>query len=92
MATLPIAAWRFHGEPGHVRHIGPSSQDFYGAFGLSHDDKSISTVDAQGIALAAIQGLHQVVQEKDTRIDTLEQTVAELRRKLELMSARIGME
>jgi len=59
---------------------------------LSHDDKSISTVDAQGIALAAIQGLHQVVQEKDTRIDTLEQTVAELRRKLELMSARIGME
>jgi len=92
VATLPIAAWRFHGEPGHVRHIGPSSQDFYGAFGLSHDDKSISTVDAQGIALAAIQGLHQVVQEKDTRIDTLEQTVAELRRKLELMSARIGME
>lgn len=59
---------------------------------MSHDDKSISTVDAQGIALAAIQGLHQVVQEKDTRIDTLEQTVAELRRKLELMSARIGME
>jgi hypothetical protein len=35
------------------------AQDFQSAFGLGTDDKSIGTVDADGVALAAIQGLNQ---------------------------------
>jgi hypothetical protein len=34
------------------------AQDFHAAFGLGADDKHIATVDADGVALAAIQGLN----------------------------------
>lgn len=45
------------------------AQDFYTAFGLGDSDKAISTIDLDGVALAAIQGLYQVVQEKDKQTD-----------------------
>jgi hypothetical protein len=34
------------------------AQDFYAAFGVGKDERHISTVDADGAALAAIQGLY----------------------------------
>ncbi len=69
---LPIEAWNYKAEDTGVRHIGPMAQDFRAAFGTGSDDKSISTVDADGVALASIQGLYQIVQEKDVRIAALE--------------------
>jgi hypothetical protein len=69
---LPIETWTYRAEDSRVRHIGPMAQDFYAAFGVGSDDKSISTIDADGVSLAAIQGLYQIVQEKDTRIAALE--------------------
>jgi len=44
------------------------AQDFRAAFGLGEDDKHISTVDADGVALAAIQELYKASQEKDRLI------------------------
>jgi DNA-binding transcriptional MerR regulator len=38
------------------------AQDFHAAFGLGTDDKHIATVDADGVALAAIQGLNEKVE------------------------------
>ena len=55
------------------------AQDFYATFGLGSDDKSISTIDPAGVSLAAIQGLYQVVQDKDRRITQLENEVAQLK-------------
>ena len=78
VAELPIETWKYIGERDGVRHLGPVAQDFRAAFGLGYDDKTITTVDADGVALAAIQGLHQIVREKDARIVALEQSVAEL--------------
>ena len=80
LATVPISTWRFSGEPDHIRHIGPMAQDFRAAFGLGHDEKSIATVDAQGIALAAIQGLHKLILARDEQIGRLEAKLAELSR------------
>ena len=37
----------------------PYAQDFNAAFHVGESDRTISTVDADGIALAAIQGLNQ---------------------------------
>jgi hypothetical protein len=56
VSELPISTWSWKTENG-VRHMGPMAQDFHDAFGLGPDRKSISTVDADGVALAAIQGL-----------------------------------
>jgi hypothetical protein len=55
---LPLAKWNFKEDPG-VPHLGPMAQDFYAAFGVGSDEKHIATVDADGVALAAIQGLNQ---------------------------------
>ncbi|HEY5914026.1 MAG TPA: tail fiber domain-containing protein [Verrucomicrobiae bacterium] len=78
VAALPITRWNFKKHPDQ-QHIGPIAQDFHAAFGLGGDDTRISTLDADGVALAAIQGLNEVLKEKDTRIERLEQDVAELR-------------
>jgi hypothetical protein len=48
------------------------SQDFYAAFGLGGDDRYIDTIDPDGVALAAIQGLYELVKEKDSQIAAME--------------------
>ncbi len=40
------------------------AQDFHAAFRLDTDDQPIATVDADGVALAAIQGLNQNLEER----------------------------
>ncbi|MBL9126240.1 MAG: tail fiber domain-containing protein [Verrucomicrobiales bacterium] len=86
VAALPIATWNYKQDPD-VRHVGPMAQDFHAAFGVGPDDKHIATVDADGVALAAIQGLHRKVEDqakalkdRDDRIGKLESEVDELRR------------
>ncbi len=44
-------------EADKVRHLGPTAQDFYAAVGLGSDERSIGTVDADGVALVAVQAL-----------------------------------
>ncbi len=62
VAALSLARWNYKAVPG-VEHIGPVAQDFHAAFGLNgDDDKHIATVDADGVALAAIQGLNEKVE------------------------------
>jgi hypothetical protein len=58
--------------------MGPTAQDFSAAFGLGDSDTSIGTVDAEGVALAAIQGLYQIVQEKDAEIQNLKHVLSEV--------------
>lgn len=64
VAALPMSRWTYKTAPG-VEHIGPVAQDFHAAFGLNgKDDKHIATVDADGVALAAIQGLNEKVESR----------------------------
>ncbi|HZR19529.1 MAG TPA: tail fiber domain-containing protein [Verrucomicrobiae bacterium] len=79
VCALPVQTWRYKSEPEGVRHLGPISQDFYGSFGLGEDDRHITTVDESGVALAAIQGLNEVLKEKDSRIGALELEIADLK-------------
>jgi len=79
LAEVPVTAWNYKSQDPAVRHIGPVAQDFYAAFGLGEDDEHISTVDADGVALAAIQGLYQLVQEKEAQVASLRSQVASLR-------------
>jgi hypothetical protein len=68
VATLPVTEWNYKTDKG-VEHIGPMAQDFHSAFGLNGgDDKHISVVDEGGVALAAIQGLNQKVDELKTEL------------------------
>jgi hypothetical protein len=85
LAALPITTWMYNAEKeSGVRHIGPVAQDFKKAFEVGYDDKSISTVDAQGVAFAAIKGLHEMVKEKDAEIAKLRSDLAIIKKKLGL--------
>jgi len=71
VAAMPIETWNYKTQDVSIRHIGPMAQDFRAAFGLGEDDKTISTIDPDGVALSAIQGLYQIVREQQTEIEAL---------------------
>jgi hypothetical protein len=81
VAALPITTWAYTNSPS-IRHLGPMAQDFKPAFGLGEDDKHISAGDGIGVALAAIQGLHQLVTEKDSEIAALKRELASVKQEL----------
>ena len=85
LAELEISTWQYKDDQTPVRHIGPMAQDFYAAFAVGQDDTHIASLDATGVALAAIQELHRVSQEKDAQIAELEARVAALEKLVESM-------
>ncbi|MGE0460099.1 MAG: tail fiber domain-containing protein [Vicinamibacterales bacterium] len=57
LAQLPIREWNYITQEASIRHLGPTAQDFQAAFGLGESPLQISTVDADGIALAALRAI-----------------------------------
>ena len=84
---LPIYEWNYKSEDGGIRHIGPTGQDFYSIFGLGNDEKSISTIDPAGVALAAIQELYN----RTLELKELKEKILELQNKLDEMQAKNKM-
>jgi len=83
VAAMPVSEWNYKADPA-TRHIGPMAQDFYAAFAVGLDDRHISMVDADGVALAAIQGLNQKLEDSrrenaqlKARLEKLEQMMTE---------------
>ncbi len=76
LAGMPIREWSYKAQDAAIRHVGPTAQDFRAAFGLGEDPLRIGTLDADGVALAAIQAL-------EARTRALAEENAELRRLLD---------
>jgi hypothetical protein len=86
--SLSVSTWTFDRED-EGRHMGPMAGEFAETFALGDDAETIATVDADGVALAAIQGLAEKLEEttqdldeKDERIETLEAENEALRDRL----------
>src|SRR6516164_6302622 len=78
VAAMPITEWQYKVAPGR-EHIGPMAQDFHVAFGLNGaDDKHIADVDEGGVALAAIQGLNQKLEDQQAENAELKKRLAAL--------------
>ncbi|HEX4122558.1 MAG TPA: tail fiber domain-containing protein [Verrucomicrobiae bacterium] len=86
--ALPISVWNFKTEKG-TRHIGPMAQDFHAAFHVGGDDRHIATVDEEGVALAAVQGLNRKVDEKDALIRQQAAQIEDLKSRLEKLEKRL---
>jgi hypothetical protein len=71
LAAMPIRTWNYRGEDSTVRHMGPTAQDFRAAFGLGDGEKTIATVDADGVSLAAIQALVRRVSQLEAQLAQL---------------------
>jgi len=104
LLAMPVFQWQpKDGMNQHLKHFGPMAQDFYKAFGgLGGDDKAIGLQDADGVALAAIQGLNQKlieqVKTKDSEMsklrsahDALRSAHDGLQRKIAMIEKRLGM-
>jgi len=93
--AIPLNTWQYKAQDAKYRHMGPMAQDFYAAFQLGETDKGIDTVDADGVALAAIQGLNALLTEKDektaARLEEKDREIASLRAELSAQKNRVTM-
>ena len=74
LRQVPIYGWTYNQDT--IPHLGPMAQDFYQAFGLGLDGKGIFNLDANGVALAAIQALYDQNMRQDQLIKKLEKKLA----------------
>jgi len=83
LASVPVQTWTYRSQEKEMtRHIGPMAQDFAAAFNVGEDNRHISTVDADGVALAAIQGLNEIVQQQKSEIQAKDKRIESLERRL----------
>jgi hypothetical protein len=102
LVKMPVLSWRYKSQNASVRHIGPMAQDFNAAFGVGEPDKAgqrkyINSLDEEGVALAAIQGLNQKVdklqnelQGRDAENQRLQANVADLQSQLDSLQKTVA--
>lgn len=90
LRALPIQTWSYRTESSEVRHMGSTAQDFRSTFGLGDDDTVISTVDGDGVALAAAQALEARTSAQAAEIAGLRAENAELRARLDRLEALLA--
>ena len=83
VVATPVHYWRYKDNPDTL-HVGPMAQDFYASFGVGPDERHIASVDADGIAFAAIQALAG-------HVSALEAENARLREELDMIKQKLGM-
>ncbi len=89
LSEIPIDTWSYKTQDNSIRHIGPMAQDFYKAFNVGEDNKHINTVDADGVSLAAIQGLYQLLKEKDSKIEELDSSNKKLEKRIDELNKKL---
>ncbi len=97
LESLDVRTWReTAGTTAEAEHLGPAAEDFHEAFGLGVDADDVTAGDADGVALAAIQGLVGRLDEQDAylerqadRVEAFRDTVEKQREDLETLRQRI---
>ena len=89
LAQVPIEQWHYKWESAtDTLNLGPMAQDFKAAFYPGRDDKGISTLEFDGVELAAIQGLNQKLNEKDAEIKDLKARLEKLEQLMDSKAAQ----
>jgi len=88
LAGLPIQEWSYTAQDASIRHVGPTAQDFRAAFGLGEDPLRIGTMDADGVALAAVKALEARTRTLQDENEALQSALDELRREIQQIRAR----
>lgn len=86
--SLDVSRWRYARNDDST-HMGPTAEEFHETFGLG-DDTTISTVDADGVALAAIQALSNRLDERDDRIAELEEANERKEARIDDLESRLS--
>lgn len=83
LRKLPVTRWSYKADAENIRHIGPMAQDFYAAFGLGNDNRSIGTVDIDGVTLAGIKALEERTRNLAAELENLKADNAALRQQMQ---------
>lgn len=90
---VPVTAWHYKADADDsTKNVGPIAQDFKQTFYPGRDDKSITTLELDGVELAAIKGLREVVKEKDQEIQDLKKQMKEMKELLEKVAAKSNVQ
>lgn len=89
LKDLPIETWNYRTDEHGLRHMGPMAQTFYAAFGLGVDEEHLAPLDANGVALAAIQGLLSRVEQLERDAAKRDDDMAALRQENEALNRRM---
>lgn len=92
LAAIPITTWNYKAQDPAIRHIGPMADDFnalvdgLGGEGADH----INSLDADGVALAAIQGLYQENLALKVQTKALQEQIDDLQTRLAALEALVA--
>lgn len=89
LKNLPVETWNYRTDEDGIRHMGPMAQTFYAAFGLGVDEEHLAPLDANGVALGAIQGLLSRVEQLERDAAKQSEDMATLQQENELLKARM---
>ncbi len=90
VARMPVREWSYKTQDASIRHMGPTAQDFHAAFGLGESDVRINTIDADGVALAAVKALEARTRALPDDTRALRDQVAALMRDNDDLRARLA--
>lgn len=92
LAETPITTWNYKAQDPAIRHIGPMAQDFNLLVeGLGGEgDEYINSLDADGVALTAIQALHAQNVAQQAQIEALSAENAALEARLAALEAKVA--
>ncbi|MBV9242770.1 MAG: tail fiber domain-containing protein [Acidobacteria bacterium] len=89
LLKVPVSTWNYKSQDVAIRHIGPMAQDFKAAFNVGESDKMITSIDPDGVAFAAIQGLYQEIKDRDAKNVALRQQLDILAAQNDQLNARL---
>jgi hypothetical protein len=89
LAAMPVQEYNLKSQDPAIRHVGPVAQDF-AVFGYGESDLAINMQDADGVALAAIQGLYKISQEQGALIEALQAENAAQQQQIAGLEARLA--
>lgn len=91
LAQIPLEQWNYKWEnDSNTPNIGPMAQDFKAAFYPGRDNCTISTLEFDGVELAAIQGLNQKVEARSQKVEARSQEMEVRSKKLEAENAELA--
>lgn len=88
--SMPVSTWEYEGDDGDgagTTHIGPMAEDFHDAFDVGTSDRHINSINADGVALAAIKGLAERLDEREARSEEQRDRIEEQRDRIDDLEA-----
>lgn len=91
--SLEVATWEYKDEDGEgagTTHLGPMAEDFHDAFDVGSSDDHINSINADGVALAAIQGLAEREAATTERVEATEERVDDAEQRIDAADDRVA--